>query len=121
MNVKEGSSAAFHEQQFLRTKHRRGAPRLWMGASTGKASSLKNAWTRKKGAGPIGAIQIKKHQATARLWMWVSTGKASSSKAWMRMTDAVLCPTPGSASSSYKRSNTMQVQVSDIRIKSIKI
>lgn len=38
--------------------------------------------------------------------MWVSTGNAGTPKACTMITDAVLCPTPGSASSSSKVAGT---------------
>jgi len=41
-------------------------------------------------------------QRSAKRWMWVSTGKAGTPKACDITTLAVLCPTPGSASSSSK-------------------
>lgn len=41
--------------------------------------------------------------------MWVSTGKAGVLKAWMRTTEAVLCPTPGRASRSCKVLGTWEL------------
>ncbi len=38
--------------------------------------------------------------------MCVSTGNAATPKAWLKTTPAVLCPTPGSASSSSKLRGT---------------
>lgn len=47
-------------------------------------------------------LPVLRPQRFARRWMWVSTGKAGMLKDWTMTTEAVLCPTPWSDSSSSR-------------------